>query len=187
MIVNVLPSIDLDISKYLDRHGVHVHEDIRKDIKFKGKCAHGVFCPVENELVMLKEFLRDDDLFHKIQMDIINENIILFENSHITNMVNCKFSNKKLFKYYFQEFKKRKKNWIYSAIIFKKRNMAKNKKEQKMLDEMQSILKQCGIKCYVINNYKNVTLLKKEILRQINVIKNRKNNELRIEDQNASH
>lgn len=171
MIVDILPSSKLDIQKYLDRHGISVFEDYQKDNKFRSKCQHDVYCDILNELVMMKDFQRDDRLSIEYKMDKITSDVFIFENSHIGNLVYCKISNKKLYKHYMKELKNRRRHWNYYAIIITKPGMAKNKKEEKLIKELENVLVQSQINYKHLNKWENVTYLRKDILKEIDDIK----------------
>jgi len=182
MILDLLPSSKLDITKYLDRHKIGVYPDIYKENKHRVKCEHDMFCGVFNELVMVKDFQRDDDIIIKHKLDVFTRKLFIFENSHITNLIYCKFSNKKLFKHYMKEFKRRRKDWKYTALIIKKKGMAKNKKEESLLKEVIPVLKQCQIDYHIIDKWKTLTFLRKEVLKQVNATKNRIEEEQKAEE-----
>ena len=173
MIIDLLPSLRLDITKYLDRHGIAVYQDFHKENRFRVKCEHDRFCSVFNELVMIKDFQRDDQLKWDFKMDKYENRLFVFENSHISNLVYCRLSNKKLYKHYMKELKKRRRSWKYNAIVIKKRGMAKSKKEEKLLRELLPVLKQSQINYTVIDHWKNLTFLRKEVLKEINTIRGR--------------
>jgi len=173
MIIDLLPSSKLDITKYMDRHGILVHPDIHRENRYRVKCEHDAFCGVFNELVMIKDFKRDDEMIIKHKLDILQSKIFMFENSHISNLVYCKISNKKIYKQYMKEFKKRRSNWHYSAIIIKKKDMTKNSREEKLLKELMPVIKQCQIDYTVIDKWKTLTYLRKEIMRQVQASQNK--------------
>ena len=167
MIVDVLPSSRLEISKYLDRHGISIHPDIRKENKYKNKCIHDVYCGIQNELIMMKDFRRDDDLNIKYKMDYLDSSLHIFENSHIANLIYCKLSNKKLYKQYMKEFKNRRRHWTYYAIVIANKNTVRNKKEGRLLNEVAPVLKQSQIPFKEIKSWHNLTYLRKDILKEI--------------------
>jgi len=171
MIVDILPSSKLDIQKYLDRHGVGVFADYHKENRFRNKCEHDVLCDLYNELIMIKEFKRDDQLSIEYKMDKLQDDVLIFENSHLSNLVYCKMSNRKLYKHYMKELKNRRRHWNYYAIIITKSNMAKNKKEEKMIRELEQVLKQSQIGYKHLDKWENVTYLRKDILKEITDLK----------------
>jgi hypothetical protein len=168
MIIDILPSSKLDITKYMERHEIPVFPDLHKENRFRIKCEHDAFCGVFNELVMMKDFQRDDDIIIKHKMDILQKKLFIFENSHISNLLYCRLSNKKLYKHYMKEFKRRRKDWKYTALVIRKKGLAKNKKEETLYKEIIPVLKQCQINYKVIDKWKNLTFLRKEILKQVN-------------------
>jgi hypothetical protein len=171
MVIDILPSSKLDIQKYLDRHGVTVFSDYHKENRFRNKCEHDEFCDMFNELVMMKDFQRDDRLNIEYKMDKITEDVFVFENSHISNLVYCRLSNKKLYKHYMKELKNRRRQWVYYAIIISKEGQAKNKKDQKIIKELEYVLEQSQIKFKHMDKWDNVTYLRKDILKEITDIK----------------
>ncbi len=170
MVIDVLPSSKLDIVRHMSKNGFNVYRDIHKENKHRIKCVHDVFCPIFNELVMMKDFRRDDELSVKFKLDILEDKLFVFENSHISNLVYCKMSNKSLFKSYMKEFKKRRINWHYSAIVLKKNGMAKNSREESILRELMLVLRQCRIDYTVINKWNSVVDLRADIANKINDI-----------------
>jgi hypothetical protein len=172
MIIDPLPASRLDIRKYLDRHNINVYEDFYKENLYRVKCQHDKLCGVYNELVMLKDFKRDDELRVKYKMDYIQDELFVVENSHITNLVYCRMSNKKLYKQYMKELKNRRRNWKYIAIVITKPENAKTKKDQQILKELELVLKQSQIDFKFINNWQTVTFLRKEILKELTEIRN---------------
>ena len=171
MIVDILPNSKLDIAKYLDRHGIDVYPDFHKENRFKVKCVHDEFCGVLNELVMLKDFKRDDEINIGHQMDYLPSKMFIFENGHVSNLAYCRISNKKLFKHYMKELKNRRRHWNYHAIVIKKPGMAKTKKEQRLYNEIDPILQQCQISYKVLDKWPGLTQLRKDILKEIQEIK----------------
>lgn len=172
MIIDLLPSSKLDIVKTLSKEGMMVYEDIQKQNRFRIKCEHDVFCGLFNELVMIKDFQRDYDISTNFEMDRLLDKMFVFENSHITNLVYCKLSNKKLYKHYMKEMKKRRVKWKYIALIIKKKDMAKNGKEEKLLKELMPVLKQSQIDYITIDKWKTVASLRREIVKQVQAMKN---------------
>ena len=172
MVIDPLPSSNLNINKYLKRHNFSILEDISKENINKVSCGHGVSCALFNELVMLKEFNRDDKLFFDRELRKTEPLPIFVENGHITNLLYCKMSDIKLYKEYMKEFKKRRRNWEYRAIVVRNNKMAQSAVERKMNDELLRVLKQSQIKFTIINKFKNVTFLRKSIFRQIQNIIN---------------
>lgn len=173
MIIDLLPSSKLDITKYLERHGIYAMSDFYKENRFRVKCDHDDLCGVLNEMVMMKDFKRDDELYFNYKLNKFNDKLHIFENSHISNLVYCRLSNKKLYKHYMKEFKTRRNHWNYQAIVIKKKDMAKNSKEEKLLKELVPVLRQSQINYTVLDKWKNLTHLRKDIMRQIEVIKNK--------------
>ena len=172
MIVDPLPSSKLDIKKYLDRHGITVHDDFFKENLFRIKCEHDKTCGIYNELVMLKDFRRDDSLSVKYQMNYIEDDMFVFENSHISNLIYCRMSNKKLYKQYMKEFKTRRRHWKYFALIVSRPvSQVKNKAENQLLKELEYILTQSQIEYKRIANWNTITTLRKEILKELVGIK----------------
>jgi len=172
MIVDLLPSSKLDIVKVLTKEGIAVYEDIHKQNRFRIKCEHDAFCGIYNELVMIKDFQRDYEIGTNFEMDRLLDKLFIFENSHITNLVYCKISNKKLYKHYMKEMKKRRIKWRYVALIIKKKDMAKNAKEEKLMKELMPVLKQSQIDYIVIDKWKTVASLRREIVKQVQAMKN---------------
>lgn len=168
MVVDVFSSIN--ILKYFNQQKpvITIEKNLYKESKKNSNCRN-VNCAAFNELVMLKELIRDDKLFEKISMGVINGKNIIIDNGHITNMAYLKMSNKKMFKIYMREFKHRKHNWNYVAFLVKNAKIAKNEFENKLLKELQAVLKQSQIEFVVFdrNNYRTPTLLKKEIKEKI--------------------
>jgi hypothetical protein len=172
MVVDPLPSSNLNINKYLKRHDFSILEDLAKENVHKISCGHGITCALFNELVMMKEFNRDDKLYFDRELRKTEPQPIFVENSHITNLLYCKLSDIKLYKEYMKEFKKRRRNWEYRAIVVRSTKMAQTPLEKKMNNELLKVLKQSQIKYTVINKFKNVTFLRKSIFRQIQNIVN---------------
>jgi hypothetical protein len=167
MILDPFPSSKLNIKSYLKKE-IEIYDDLRKSEKIKCD-SHGIFCPVYSELIMIKDFQRDDDLYYKVKMDMIQSNLLVFDNSHITNLIYAKLSGNKIFyKKYMKEFKKRRRNWNYSVLSIKNKEIKLDKNEQKILETIPIVLKQCQINVYTIEKENN-TYLKKEIK---NFIKN---------------
>jgi hypothetical protein len=173
MVIDMAPNSKLDISKYLSRHGINVYDDNFKENKFKSKCGHDEFCPVTNELVMMKDFKRDDELNIQHKMDYIGDRLFVFENNHIANLVYCKISNKKLFKHYMKELKARRRHWNYYAIIVKKDDALMTKKELKINAELISVLEQCQVEKVVFDKMYNLTHMRKDIFKLIEGIQDR--------------
>ena len=167
MVIDMSPNSKLDISKYLSRHNITVHEDNFKENKFKAKCGHDELCPVTNELVMMKDFKRDDELNIQHKMDYIGDKLFVFENNHIANLVYCKMSNKKLFKHYMKEFKARRRAWNYYAIVVKKDDALMTKKELKINNELMSVLDQCQVDKIIFDKMYNLTHMRKDIYKII--------------------
>lgn len=172
MIVDLLPSSKLDIVKTLAKEGIYVNEDIQKQNHYRIKCEHDSFCGIFNELVMIKDFQRDYTISTNYELDRVLEKLLIFENSHISNLVYCKLSNKKLYKHYMKEMKKRRVKWKYVALVIKKKDMAKNAKEEKLLKELMPVLKQSQIDYIVIDKWKTVASLRREIVKQVQAMKN---------------
>lgn len=172
MVVDPLPSSNLNINKYLKRHDFSILEDIGKENAHKITCGHDVTCALFNELVMMKEFNRDDRLYFDRELRKTEPQPIFVENGHITNLLYCKLSDAKLYKEYMKEFKKRRRNWEYRAIVVRNTKMASNPLEKRMNNELIRVLQQSQIKYTIINKFKNVTFLRKSIFRQIQNIVN---------------
>ena len=172
MVVDPLPSSNLNINKYLKRHDFSILEDLGKENLHKVTCGHGATCALFNELVMMKEFNRDDRLYFDRELRKTEPQPIFVENGHITNLLYCKLSDVKLYKEYMKEFKKRRRNWEYRAIVVRNAKMATSTLEKKMNNELLRVLQQSQIKYTIINKFKNVTFLRKSIFRQIQTIIN---------------
>jgi hypothetical protein len=172
MIIDLLPSSKLDIVKTLSKEGIMVYDDIQKQNRFRIKCEHDAFCGMFNELVMMKDFQRDYDISTNFEMDRLLDKMFVFENSHITNLVYCKLSNKKLYKHYMKEMKRRRIKWKYIALVIRKKDMAKNAKEERLLKELMPVLKQSQIDYIVIDKWKTVASLRREIVKQVQSMKN---------------
>jgi len=172
MVVDPLPSSNLNINKYLKRHDFSILEDISKENLSKVTCGHSVTCGLFNELVMLKEFNRDDRLYFDRELRKMEPQPIFVENGHITNLLYCKMSDVKLYKEYMKEFKKRRRNWEYKAIVVRNTKMATNALEKKMTTDLLRVLQQAQIKYTIINKFKNITFLRKSIFRHIQSIIN---------------
>jgi len=167
MIVDPLPSSNLNINKYLKRHSFSILDDLNKQNVYNTRCAHGVTCSIFNELIMLKEFARDDRLYFDRELNRTDSQAIFVENGHVANLLYCKMSDPKLYKEYMKEFKKRRRNWDYKAIVVRNSKLAQNALEKKMNIEILRVLKQAQIKFTIISKFKNVTFLRKNIYRHI--------------------
>lgn len=172
MIVDMLPSSKLDIVKTLAKEGIKVYEDIQKENRFRIKCEHDSFCGLFNELVMMKDFERDHQISTHHEMDKLTDKLFIFENSHITNLVYCKLSNKKLYKHYMKAMKQRRVKFKYFALIIKKKDMAKTAKEERLMKELMPVIKQSQIEYLVIDKWKTIASLRREIVKQVQAIKN---------------
>jgi hypothetical protein len=172
MVVDPLPSSNLNINKYLKRHDFSILEDLARENIAKVTCGHSVTCTLFNELVMMKEFVRDDRLYFDRELRKTEPQPIFVENGHITNLLYCKLSDVKLYKEYMKEFKKRRRNWEYRAIVVRNSKMATSALEKKMTSELLRVLQQAQIKYTIINKFKNVTFLRKSIFRHIQNIIN---------------
>lgn len=168
MVVDLFSS--LNISKYFgqQKNPIKIEHNIYKWSKKNSNCKH-INCNSFNELVMLKEIIRDDKLFDKIQMGIVQDKTIVVDNGHILNMLYLRLSNRKMYKTYMREFKQRKHNWNYVAFVVKNGRAPKNEFENKLLKELPFVLKQSQTHCVVFdcNKYRTHTLLKKEIKNKI--------------------
>ena len=164
MIIDIFSS--LNISKYFgqQKSPLKIEHNILKWSKKSSNCKN-INCNSFNELVMLKEIIRDDKLFDKINMSIIPEKTVIIDNGHITNMLYLRLSNRKMYKSYMREFKHRKHNWNYVAFVVKNGREPKNEFENKLIKELQFVLKQSQIKhvAFDCKKYRTPTLLKKEI------------------------
>lgn len=164
MIIDIFSS--LNISKYFgqQKSPIKMEYNIFKWSKKNSNCKN-INCNSFNELVMLKEIIRDDKLFDKINMSIIPEKTIIVDNGHILNMLYLRLSNRKMYKNYMREFKHRKHNWNYVAFVVKNGREPRNEFEKKLVKELQFVLKQSQIeyKVFDCKNYRTPTLLKKEI------------------------
>ncbi len=168
MIIDILPSSDLRISKYLSRHSVEVFPNFYKEIK-SNKCQKRINCVYLHELIRIKEFMRDDKLNYDIELSKIPNKNIIIENGHISNMTYIKMMDKKMFKSYMRDFKHKKHTWNYSAIVYKNKKY-KNEYEKKLTKELYIVLRQSQIKYIVVNRAK-ITANRKEILKQIQSLK----------------
>jgi hypothetical protein len=171
MIIDPFPSSKLDIRKYLERHEIVVHEDFYKENLYRIKCDHDKLCGIFNELVMLKDFKRDDELSIKHKMDYIDNDLFVAENGHIANLIYCHMSNKKLYKQYMKEFKSRRRHWKYIALIVIKPNQARTKLDNRIIKELEIVLTQSQIEHKKISNWNTITTLRKDILKELNSIK----------------
>lgn len=164
MVIDIFSSIN--ISKYFGQQKppIKIEENIYKQAKKNSNCRN-VNCSSMNELIMFKELNRDDKLFDKIHMGIIKDKTIIIDNGHVTNLLFIRLSNKKMYKTYMREFKHRKHSGNYIAFVIKNGRQPKNEFENKLLKELQFVLRQSQIECQVFdrNNFRTPTLLKKEI------------------------
>lgn len=164
MIVDIFSS--LNISKYFvqQKNPIKIEQNIYKWSKKSSNCKN-INCNSFNELVMLKEIIRDDKLFDKINMGILPNRTIVIDNGHILNMLYLRISNRKMYKLYMREFKHRKHNWNYIAFVIKNGRDPRNEFENKLLKELPFVLKQSQAECIVLDykKYRTPTLLKKEI------------------------
>jgi len=164
MVVDIFSA--LNISKYFgqQKNPIKIEHNIFKWSKKTANCKH-LNCNSFNELVMLKEIIRDDRLFDKINMGIITDKTVVVDNGHILNMLYLRLSNSKMYKQYMREFKHRKHNWSYVAFVIKNGRAPRNEFENKLVKELQFVLKQSQVECIVFdrNSYRTPTLLKKEI------------------------
>lgn len=175
--INVIMVVDifntLNIAKFFNqpnqkKYNIHVLENLYVSSKKNSNCKN-VNCASLNELVMLKELNRDDSVFDKVHMGIIQEKTMIVDNGHITNLLFMRLSNKKMYKIYMREFKKRKHNVNYVVFFIKNARPPRNEFETKLLKELNSVLKQIQIEINIFdkNSYKSPTLLKKEIRSKI--------------------
>jgi len=168
MIIDIFSSIN--IAKYFGQQKppIKIEENIYKQNRKNSNCRN-LNCTSLNELVMLKELSRDDKLFDKIHMGIINEKTIVIDNGHITNLLYIRLANKKMYKTYMREFKHRKHTGNYIAFVIKNGRQPRNDFENKLLKELQFVLRQSQIDYEVFdrNNFRTPTLLKKEIREKI--------------------
>jgi len=177
MVVDIFSSVN--IVKYFGQQkpAINIEPNIYHECKKSSNCRN-INCSSLNELIMLKELIRDDRIFDKMHMGFIPDKTVVVDNGHITNMLYLKLSNKKMFKIYMREFKHRKHNWNYIAYIVKNTRVPKNDFENKLNKELNSILKQAQIECVVFDRkkYRTPTLLKKEIKGKILYYFNELNN-----------
>ena len=174
MIIDILPSSDLKISKYLTGHNVDALPNLYKEIK-SNKCLKRNLCVYLHELVRIKELARDDKYNYNIELSKIPNKNVIVENGHIANMVYIKMTDRKMFKNYMREFKHRKHTWNYTAIVYKNKN-CKNDYEKKLNQELARVLHQSQIEYTVVNKQKMI-LNRKEILRQIKTLQDPKPDE----------
>lgn len=168
--INVIMIIDLfssiNIAKYFGQQKppIKIEENLYKQSRKNSNCRN-INCSSLNELVMYKELNRDDKLFDKIHMGIINDKTVIIDNGHITNLLYIRLANKKMYKSYMREFKHRKHSGNYMAFVIKNGRQPKNEFENKLLKELQFVLRQSQIdyKVFDRNNFRTPTLLKKEI------------------------
>ncbi len=164
MIVDIFSS--LNISKYFgqQKSQIKIEHNIYKWSKKSSNCKN-INCNSFNELVMLKEIIRDDKLFDKINMGIIPEKTIIVDNGHISNMLYLRLSNRKMYKSYMREFKHRKHNWNYVVFLVKNGREPRNEFENKLVKELKFVLKQSQVdfKVFDCKKFRTPTLLKKEI------------------------
>jgi len=172
MVIDPLPSSNLNINKYLKRHNFSILEDLAKETRLKSCCENKLNCIQLNELIMMKEFNRDDKLYFDRELRKVEPSPIFVENGHITNLLYCKISDVKLYKDYMKEFKKRRRNWEYKAIVIRNTKAAQNAFEKKINDELLRVLKQSQIKHVIVSKFKNVTFLRKNVFRHIQNIIN---------------
>lgn len=166
MVIDPLPSSNVNIEKYLSRHKINMLEDIYNSSKISKACSRTQCCAL-GELVMLKEFSRDDDLFFKNQLDEDHAKNYIINNGHIYNMLHVKALDNKLFKAYMREFKKRRHKWQYKAIVIRSNKQPVTPQEKQTIQDLNSILKQSQIDFQIINNIRTVTLLRKEIYKNL--------------------
>lgn len=168
MVIDILSSIN--IAKYFEQQKppIKIEENIYKNSKKNSNCKN-VNCSSLNELVMLKELNRDDKLFDKIHMGILQDRTIIIDNGHITNLLYIRLSNKNMYKSYMREFKHRKHTGNYIAFVIKNGRQSKNDLENKLLKELKLVLKQAQIEIQIFdrNKFRTPTLLKKEIREKI--------------------
>lgn len=166
MVIDPLPSSNVNIEKYLSRHKIEILEDMYNSSKISRSCSKTHCCAL-GELVMLKELSRDDDLFFKNQLDEDHARNYVVNNGHIYNMLYAKMLDNKLFKSYMREFKKRRHKWQYKAIVIRNNKQIQTPQEKHVLQELNLILKQSQIEVQVISNVRTVTLLRKEIYKSL--------------------
>jgi len=166
MVIDPLPASNVNIEKYLSRHKIDILEDICNSPKTSKSCSK-INCSALSELIMMKELMRDDDLFFKNQLDEDHAKNYIINNGHIYNMLYCKKLNIKLYKTYMREFKKRRHKWDYKAIVIKNSKYIQSSQDKKIIQELNLILKQSQIDFHTINNVRTVTLLRKEIYKNI--------------------
>ena len=166
MVIDPLPSSNVNIEKYLSRHKINILEDIYNSSKVSKACSKTQCCAL-GELVMLKEFSRDEDLFFKNQLDEEHAKNYIVNNGHIYNMLHAKTLDDKLYKSYMREFKKRRHKWQYKAIVVRNSKQLVTAQEKQTMQELSSILKQSQIDFHIINNVRTVTLLRKEIYKNL--------------------
>ncbi len=157
---------NLNISNYLERHDINVFPDIYKQSKKISKCKSDV-CASLYELIMIKELIRDEKLFDKINMGSLKDKNVIISNGHLVNMAFIKMTNKNIFKHYMREFKHRKHSWNYIVVFVKDSKKDKTDFNKKLLKELKSVLKQSQIEPIIINKIKTNTMLRKEILKYI--------------------
>ena len=168
--INIIIVIDIfssiNIAKYFGQQKppIKIEENIYKNSKKNSNCKN-INCSSLNELVMLKELNRDDKLFDKIHMGILQDKTVIIDNGHITNLLYIRLSNKKMYKSYMREFKHRKHTGNYIAFVIKNGKQPKNDFENKLLKELKLVLKQAQVEIQIFdrNKFRTPTLLKKEI------------------------
>ena len=177
MVVDIFSSIN--IVKYFGQQkpAISIEPNVYRECKKNSNCRN-INCSSLNELIMLKELIRDDKIFEKMHMGFIPDKTVVIDNGHITNMLYLKLSNKKMFKIYMREFKHRKHNWNYVAYVVKNTRVPKNDLENKLVGELKSVLKQAQIEVVTFDRkkYRTPTLLKKEIKGKILYYFNEVNN-----------
>lgn len=166
MVIDPLPSSNVNIEKYLSRHKIEIMEDLYNTTSMNKSCSK-TSCESLGELVMLKELSRDENLFFKNQLDEDHAKNYIVNNGHIYNMLNIKLMDNKLFKSYMREFKKRRHKWQYKALVIRNNKNIVSSQEKQVINELNSILNQSQIDFQIINNIRTTTLLRKEIYKNI--------------------
>ncbi len=162
MIVDLFSSLNMPKFFKQQKPPIDILPDMFQECKKTSNCKNSS-CNSFNELVMLKEFGRDEKLFDKLELNIINNKSIIVNNGHIYNMSSLSLNNEKLYKIYMREFKHRKYNWNYIAFLVKKKISTEH--ERKLYDAMCEIVSRADIDYIVfdVEQYKSETYVKKDI------------------------
>jgi KaiC/GvpD/RAD55 family RecA-like ATPase len=165
MVIDPFTASNLKIKKYLARHRIEILDNIQNSLSSAHTCDRDK-CLSSHELIMIKELKREDDLFFKNQLNEDKAKDYIIDNGHILNMLMLKLVDKKMFKEYMREFKKRRHKWTFRAIVVRNKQ-ASTPEEKRMSNELNSILKQSQIDYVMISNIRTLTLLRKEVYKNL--------------------